>query len=272
MPDTKEKPENRGNEQSADSKGSKPDSVLFSLRELRDLEDERVQEAEQEKYRQEEARKRAQEDAARRAEAEARRRALEQEEHQRRQQQARERQAREEQLQLQQAQRQARIRAELELHKHRQEMEITAKAMQKKIPWVPICVTFALLLVGVSSLGYYSMLQKNQRQAALDKARQTERSRQKILKQWAERERQMDLVRQRLNREAKDIADRILLAKNDAKKELLQRQLLQQQRRIKRLSLRKRSPRRVARPSSNKLLNLSALRDDDPIGGLKRGK
>jgi hypothetical protein len=145
-------------------------SVLFSLRELRTIEEERVQEEADAVREAEEARLRAQmeaEQAARSAE-EAKRRAAEEAERSAREDA--ERQAREEQLRLEEAERRARVEAQAQLERDRlaREMEIRAvEAKNKKPTWLIALAAF--LVLSVAGLGYwgYTVMEEKEQQEKL---------------------------------------------------------------------------------------------------------
>jgi colicin import membrane protein len=135
----------------------KESSVLFSLRELREIEEERIQEEQTAKKRAEEERIRAQQEAERRAreEEEARRRAAEEAERAARD--AVERREREERLRVEEAERRARVEAQAAIEQQRmhKELEIRAIEAQKKKPTWLIAVAGGLVLV-VGILGYWA--------------------------------------------------------------------------------------------------------------------
>ena len=135
----------------------KESSVLFSLRELREIEEERIQEEHSAKKRAEEERIRAQQEAERRAreEEEGRRRAAEQAERSARE--AVENREREERLRVEEAERRARVEAQASLEQQRmhKELEIRAIEAQKKKPTWLIAVAGGLVLV-VGILGFWA--------------------------------------------------------------------------------------------------------------------
>jgi colicin import membrane protein len=135
----------------------KESSVLFSLRELREIEEERIQEEHSAKKKAEEDRIRAQQEAERRAreEEEGRRRAAEQAERSARE--AVENREREERLRVEEAERRARVEAQASLEQQRmhKELEIRAIEAQKSKPTWLIAVAGGLVLV-VGILGYWA--------------------------------------------------------------------------------------------------------------------
>jgi hypothetical protein len=133
----------------------KESSVLFSLRELRSIEEERIAEEESARRRAEEERRRAAEEAERRAreEEEARRRAIEEAE--RRGREELERVHREERLRVEEAERRARVEAQANLEQQRMahEMELRAEEVRRKRPTALIAIA-AILLLAVGGLGF----------------------------------------------------------------------------------------------------------------------
>src|SRR5581483_749286 len=108
-------------------------SVLFSLRELRGIEEKRVKGEEEAEHARIEAKRRAEEDRVRA------------------EQESRERAAREDQLRLQEAERRAQIEAAAKLEQHRIEAEARARMDAKKFP-VGAVVGGVLALVVVAGI------------------------------------------------------------------------------------------------------------------------
>jgi colicin import membrane protein len=148
-------------------------SVLFSLRELKNIEEDRVKEEHDDRRRREDelrAAKEAEERAAREAAERARRDA---EDAERRRYDEIERQKREEQLRLDESERKARVEAQMKLEEQRLKMEIDAQAMHgaKKSPKALIAISGILVLV-VAVGGYfaYNTIQENQKKTELARA------------------------------------------------------------------------------------------------------
>lgn len=133
----------------------KPDSLLFSLKELRRIEDTRVSQEEESVRREAEQRRLQAEAEARRAEEEAERLRKERLERQRARQQQEEMAAREERLRLAEAERRARVEAEMALERERLKLEIAARPLPRQSPWSGITIGVGVLLAGaVALLGY----------------------------------------------------------------------------------------------------------------------
>tara|TARA_R110002096_G_scaffold434832_5_gene658263 strand:+ start:66536 stop:67306 length:771 start_codon:yes stop_codon:yes gene_type:complete len=130
----------------------KESSVLFSLRELQTIEEERVQEEADAVTRAEAAAMQAKADAERkiRDEEEARRQAAELAERQARE--AAEQRQREEQMRLEETERRARVEAQALIEQQRlaKEMELRhIEAKRKKPAWIIAAVGVAILVVGL---------------------------------------------------------------------------------------------------------------------------
>ena len=190
----------------------KESSVLFSLRELREIEEERIQEEHTAKKRAEEDRIRAQQEAERRAreEEEGRRRAAEQAERAARE--AVENREREERLRVEEAERRARVEAQAHLDQQRmhKELEIRAIEAQKSKPTWLIAVAGGLVLV-VGILGFWAY---NRSQEADEDKRKFEAERAAILKDIDTAQADFN----RLSKETEEKYQKLLLAKTDEEK------------------------------------------------------
>jgi hypothetical protein len=149
-------------------------SVLFSLRELQQIEEQRVTEEEDSRRRAEEERVRAQMEAERqRREAEeAARRAQADEERRRYDEQ--ERRQRDDQLRLEEAERRARVEAQAKLEQQRlhMEMEVKRTEAERKSPKLLIGISVGLVLL-VGGLGVF-LYQQKQEAAERDRLAQAE--------------------------------------------------------------------------------------------------
>jgi hypothetical protein len=145
-------------------------SVLFSLRELRQIEEKRVEEEDAAAKSAEEARIRAkmEEERRKREEEEARVRAIQDAEQRVRDEQ--ERKIREEQLRLQESENRARVEAQAQLEAQRlnHEMELRRHEISKKRP-VGLMVAAGVLLLAIVGLGIflYEKNEENKKQEAL---------------------------------------------------------------------------------------------------------
>lgn len=244
-----------------------PNSVLFSLGELRRIEEQRV--ADEERRRQDavQAAQRAREDADRRKREEEDRKQHELEERARLEREAREAADREERLRLAEAERRARIDAEMKLQQHRiaMEAEAAAKVKAHKLRNT-ILVIAGSAVVALAGLGYF-LHKKSEDQRRAEQARLELSQRIEDLKRdAAAREARFKAEQDGLEEQMGALNERLRSAKNDAKRELLQRQreaLLKQK-----ADLAERQARaREAAQRKAKRLNVGG--GDDPLGGLK---
>ena len=169
------------------SQENRENSVLFSLRELRDIEQNRIQDEEDARTQAEEAEQMRLQAERQRAEAERQR--LEDEERQRVEEI--ERQRREEQFRLEEAERRARIEAEAAIEQQRleQEMALRRQEISKKRPtWLlGVAGVLFLCIIGGGVWGYQTYQEREK--AAADKVaaeRDAEESRQRQLALEAE--------------------------------------------------------------------------------------
>lgn len=190
----------------------KESSVLFSLRELREIEEERIQEEHSAKKRAEEERIRAQQEAERRAreEEEGRRRAAEEAE--RRAREAVENREREERLRVEEAERRARVEAQAQLEHQRmhKELEIRAIEAQKKKPTWLIAVAGGLVLV-VGILGFW----------AYNRSQQADKERAEAAAQLKQLQDSINDAQTKYDGAIKEVDDKyqkLLAAKTDAEK------------------------------------------------------
>lgn len=152
---------------------NRENSVLFSLRELRDIEQTRVRSEEQQRIEAQEAERRRIEDERRRVEDEHRRR----EEEERMRLEEIERQRREEMLRLQEAERRAQIEAQAALEQQRMahEMELRRQEISKKRPtWLLAVVGVLVVLGGGLGVWGYQAYQEGQIKAEQIKQRERE--------------------------------------------------------------------------------------------------
>jgi len=135
--------------QDAKSSQRKPNSVLFSLKELRSVEHQRVKEEEAQLRREDEQRRQAAEEARQQKDQEEQQRQEQKRQEQLRQQERNERQQQEDSLRLDEAERRARVEAEMQLQLERQRQELALRANQgRRAGWIPTVlavVTFGSL-------------------------------------------------------------------------------------------------------------------------------
>ncbi len=168
-------------------------SVLFSLSELRQIEEERVQQEVAGEQARVAAEIKAREDAERRAREDVERRAREDEERRTAEVRRREQEERDATLRLQESERRARIEAETKLRSEQMRLEVEAKARAKKLP-IPQIVAGVVVLLGIVigvSYKFYSDAQAEKATIAAENAR--------IAKENQEKQAQIDASMKKLN-------------------------------------------------------------------------
>jgi hypothetical protein len=244
-----------------------PNSVLFSLEELRRIEEERVADEEKKKRDAIEAANRAREEAVQREKEAALRKQQEDEERQRKEQEAQEAAEREERLRLAEAERRARIDAEMKLQQHRiaMEAEAAAKVKAHKLRNTILVITGSAVLA-LAGLGYF-LHKKSEEKAQAEQARQAIANQIEDLKrEFAAREERFKAEQEGLEDKMAELNDTLKSAKNDARRELLRKQraaLLEKQRNL----AERRAKARAAAKRRAKRLNVGG--GDDPLGSLK---
>ena len=163
------------------SKGE--NSVLFSLKELRRLEDERVSAEADARRAQSEAERRARAEAEQRARDEETRRVREEDERRQRAESEREARQREDRLRLEETERRARVEGELKL----KERELLEQQRQRhseerrfgRSAWMAVAAGSALFLGLAGGLAAWTMRQHEAEQKALERelARESEQAR-----------------------------------------------------------------------------------------------
>ena len=229
----------------------RPDSLLFSLKELRRIEDDRVKQEEQTEQQRIDADLRAKEDAKRQAIEQAARQKQAAEDEVRRSQEEKERQAREEQLRLQEAERRARVEAEMKLQQQRMAMEMDAKSTARRtLQWKLFLGAVVILLVVGGGLGYWSWAKSQEADKAQQLAEKERKEKDRREKEWAEKERMFQQQQDTLNKKINELMAGLADAKDDAKRELIRKQIKAQQAALKRA-------KRIRVRNTN-----------DPLGGL----
>jgi hypothetical protein len=122
-------------------------SVLFSLKELRRIEDDRVRKEQEEVRAHAEAERAAREAAERARRDEAERLRREEEERLRRQEEEKETRHRDDQMRLQEAERRARVEGEMRIQQERMRLEVQARAKHSPVKAV-LSVALVLVLLG----------------------------------------------------------------------------------------------------------------------------
>ena len=206
--------------------GKRESSVLFSLRELQRIEQDRVQEEVDRKRQEQEEKRLAAEEAERQRAAEEAAR-VEQERLAREQQKRAEKEAAH---RLKEAEARARVAAEAELERQRldQELELRRQEVSRKRPTGLIAIVTILVLV-VSGLGYWAYQSRQETIASAERAAAAQVERKRLEKELRE---QKQLLAQ-LNDELIEAQEAIKNAKSDAEREAAQRRVERLQNRIK---------------------------------------
>ena len=196
-------------------------SVLFSLRELRNIEDERVKGEEEAEQARVEAERRAKEEAIRRAKEEEERKIREAEERVLRDRQERDRHEREQQTRLQESERRAQIEAAAKLEQARIEAEARARMDAKKFPIGAVVGGVIGLIVLAGGIMGYLVHEHNvelaQQQQALQAKADAERK--KI-------EAEVAAQSAALKRELEDLQGQLDKASNDAERAQIRAKML----------------------------------------------
>lgn len=224
-------------------------SVLFSLRELRGIEEQRVEEEADSKRRAEEEALRQKMEAERRAreEQEAAIRAQQEAEQQAREEA--ERRARDEQMRLEEAERRARVEAQAQIEQQRlaKEMEIRALEASKKRPTALIAIA-GVLVVAVVGLGVF-LYKKAEAADKADRARQEaliaqQQAEERLAKLTAEIEEQQAAL--------EDLQTQLAAADSEAERAALRKKMAAKQAALDRLKKQARDGRRGGRRGGNK--------------------
>lgn len=231
-------------------------SVLFSLRELQQIEEERVNEEEDAKQRAEEERIRAEMEAKRKAEEAEQAKLRAAEEEKRRIQEEKERLEREERIRVGEAEARARAehQARLEQQRMAQELDLRRQEVSKKRPTALIAIA-AFLVVAVAGLGYWAYssskesdkIAAEKEQAERDKAK-AEQDKERLAKEKAALEKEL----QELNDQLAAAEEAVKTAKNKKDLEAAQARVNKLRARIK--TRRRTGPRKTTKkPGTIKL-------------------
>ena len=240
-------------------------SVLVSLRELRKAEEDRVAAEEQADRDRELARQQAEEEAKRAAIEAQERQRQEAENRALQAQRAAEQRDREERLRLAEAERRARVEAEMRLEQHRIKAEVEAKALEKKIPWVPIGLAIGLLAMIAAGLAYYSYREAGEKELAQQKLAATQKEVDNLRQEFAERERKFQAEAEVFERQSKRLQNQLASAKTEARRDLLRKQLAARAEKKRAMAERRRAERAAER---RRMQTLRTKSSGDPIGGV----
>ena len=191
-------------------------SVLFSLRELRRIEDDRVKKEQDEARARAEADRVAKEAAERAARDADERRRLDEEERARRSREEDEARQREDAMRLQEAERRARVEGEVRINQERMRLDAQHRAKHSPVKAV-VGVAVVLVLIG-GGLGYKMYSQHQQELAKV----QAEKER--IAKEAAKAKAELE---SRIAGIEKDMNDRLAKAGSDAERERIRTEAAQ---------------------------------------------
>jgi len=191
-------------------------SVLFSLRELRRIEDDRVKKEQDEARARAESERAAKEAADRAARDAEERRRLEEEERARRAQADEEARQREDAMRLQEAERRARVEGEVRINEERMRLDAQHRAKHSPVKAV-VGVAAVLVLIG-GGLGY-KMYSQHQEELAKVQA-----EKERIAKEAAKSKAELE---SRIAGIEKDMNDKLAKAGSDAERERIRNEAAQ---------------------------------------------
>lgn len=194
-------------------------SVLFSLKELRRIEDDRVKKEQDEAVARAEAERAAKEAAVRAAREEEERRKRDEVDRLRRAEEDKEHKAREDHMRLQEAERRARVDGELRLQEERMRLEVQARSGKSPIKAI---ATVTVVLVAIAGALGYKMYSNHQAEIQVIQQRNDELERQSKLAQ-AEYERKMSAIQ-------KEMEQKLAAAKNEDERSRIRAEAAQAER------------------------------------------
>ena len=232
-------------------------SVLFSLNELRNIEQDRVKSEEEQERARIEAERRAREEEIRRAKEAEEAKVRAEQERQRREIEEKERIEREHDLRLKESERRAQIEAAAKLEQARIEAEARARIEGKKFPTMQVVggvIAVVVLAAGIMSYLVYTNNQEHAREQAALQARVDAERKQLLAQQEADR--------QKLEAQLAAMKDDLAKAKTDEERAKIRAKMEQTAAAKSRVS----RPGREDKPAAPKK---PAIKDtNDPLGGL----
>ncbi|MCA9667558.1 MAG: hypothetical protein KC503_18285 [Myxococcales bacterium] len=154
----------------------------------------------------------------------------------------------------------------MKLEQHRIKAEAEAKALEKKVPWVPIGIAIGVLVCTAGALGYYSYV-KNKEKDAAAKALAAQRAKlESFRKEMAQQQARFQAEQEALESAKKKLLAKLSVAKDEAQRELIRKQMRNQAQRAHALAERKRKARAAAKRRAKRL---RIRNTSDPLGGLK---
>lgn len=236
-------------------------SVLFSLNELRNIEQDRVRSEEEAERQRIEAERRAREEEIRRAKEaeEAKRRA--EEDRIRRDQEEKERVVREQELRLKESERRAQIEAAAKLEQARIEAEARARIEGKKFPTGQVVggiIGLVLLAGGIMGYLVYNHQQEVER-TRLELTRKADEERKALMAQQAAEQ-------AKLKKELDDLQAQLDKATNDAERAQIRAKIAAAA--SAKVASRSDRPSKADKPKTEKKAATIKGSDSDPLGGL----
>jgi hypothetical protein len=196
-------------------------SVLFSLKELRRLEDDRQRQEDDERRASLEAERRAREDAERRVREEAERRVREEQDRVRRVEEERVAREREEQMRLAEAERRARVEGEMRLQEQRMRLEVHAQ--KAKSPVKPILGAVGVVVVLAGIMAYkLNADAKAAKQAALIQQQENDRKNALLAQQAADAQQKAREAQRQYDTLLKQMQDELSAARTKADRDAIQ--------------------------------------------------
>jgi hypothetical protein len=245
-------------------------SVLFSLKELRRLEDDRQRQEDDERRASVEAERRAREDAERRVREEAERRVRDEEARVRKIEEDRVAREREEQMRLAEAERRARVEGEMRLQEQRMRLEVHAQKAKSPVKPIVGAIAIVVVLAGGLALKLTSDAKAAKEQATLLAQQAKEEADRNIARanqQAADAKRQAEAAEKQYQTLLKQMQDELSNARTKADRDAIQSRID---------NLKKRGGKHSGTaavapttPSSNPGIRIRDI-SDDPTAGLPR--
>jgi hypothetical protein len=235
-------------------------SVLFSLKELRRMEDDRIRKEDDDRRSLEEAERRAREDAERRAVEEVERARREAEERVRKTEEERLGRDREEQMRLAEAERRARVEGEMRLQHERMRLEVQHRKVSSPLKAILIAVSVVVVIAG----GLVYKLWSDHRTELATQRAESIRLAQESAKRESEYQKRYEAMVAQKERA-------MATAKSEEERNRIRVEM--EQEREKERARRARAPRQVQpavpKPSAPPTMRRPRDVPDDPLGGLK---
>jgi len=240
-------------------------SVLFSLKELRKIEDDRVQREQDELAARREAERAAKEAADRAARDLEERLRREEQERTRRAEDEKQARAREERMRLEEAERRARVEADMQLQQERMRLEVQHRAKNSPVKAV---LGVSLVIIAIAGGLGYKMYQQHQTELAAQKAALDLAERQKAQLAMAAAKAEAE-YRNQIATIKKEMDDRLAHASSDAERARIREEATRQAMLAKSKHGSSSGKSSESSSSSNKIKNPGKHEiSDNPLDGL----